>query len=365
MFSQLPSDQKIGIIGSGQLGLMMVLEGLKLGLKFNILGNKKNYICKFASCYGYEEIDKFLDESDIITFEFEQGNEDAMIAASDMGKLFPNYKSVWLKIERDREKEFLASKGLPVPRFKIAENGSEALKIVKDEFNGFAVVKRTKGGYDGKGQFYIKDNKFTEQLKTINDRLVVEEFVDFDYESSVIVVRDRSGFVNYPVSFNYNREGILIYNYGKIEDKGEVQIAKNLIEHLNYIGTMGVEFFMKDGKVMINEFSPRVHNSGHYTLNSSFTSQFENHLRAISGMTLGSTRTLDFFGMVNLLGKTNFQSVILKYGDIYWYGKENSNPRRKVGHINITGGSIGDVKTKIDSLMTELYMDNLEFLKII
>ncbi len=365
MFSQLPSDKKIGIIGSGQLGLMMVLEGLKLGLKFNVLGNKKDYICKFASCYGYEEIYKFLDESDIITFEFEQGNEDAMISASDMGKLYPNYKSVWLKIERNREKEFLASKGLPIPRFKIAENGSEALKIIKDEFNGTAVVKRTKGGYDGKGQYYIKDNKFTEQLKTINDGLVIEEFVDFDYESSVIVVRGRSGFVNYPVSFNYNREGILIYNYGKIEDKGEVQIAKNLIENLNYIGTMGVEFFVKDGKVMINEFSPRVHNSGHYTLNSSFTSQFANHIRAISGMALGSTKTLDFFGMVNILGKTNFKSTILKYGDVYWYGKENSNPRRKVGHINLTGESMGDVKTKIDSLISELYINNLEFLKII
>jgi 5-(carboxyamino)imidazole ribonucleotide synthase len=365
MFSQLPSDQKIGIIGSGQLGLMMVLEGLKLGLKFNILGNKKDYVCKFASCYGYEDIDKFLDESDIITFEFEQGNEDAMIAASDMGKLYPNYKSVWLKIERDREKEFLTSKGLPVPRFKIAENGSEALKIIKDEFNGTAVVKRTKGGYDGKGQIYIKNNNFIDQLKTINDRLVIEEFVDFDYECSVIVVRGARDFFNYPVSFNYNREGILIYNYGKLEDKGEVKIAKDLTKYLDYRGTMGVEFFIKDGKVMINEFSPRVHNSGHYTLNSSFTSQFENHLRAISNMSLGSTETLNFFGMVNILGKTDVQSELLKYGTVYWYGKENSNPRRKVGHINIIGSSIEDVKTKIDSLISQLYPDNLESIRII
>ncbi len=364
MFSHLPSDKKIGIIGSGQLGLMMVFEGLKIGLKFNVLGNKNDYVCRFTTCYGFEEIRNFLDESDIITFEFEQGNEEAMIAASDAGKLYPNYKSVWLKIERDREKEFLASKGLPVARFRIAENGMDASLIIRDEFNGLAVVKRTKGGYDGKGQIYVRGSEQLDRLKKIQDKLVVEEFVDFDYESSVIVARDSKDLVSYPVSFNYNKDGILIYNYGEIEDNGEVQVAKKLLNELNYIGTMGVEFFSKDGTVMINEFSPRVHNSGHYTLNSSFTSQFENHIRAIAGIGLGSTRTQNFFGMVNILGKANIPSEVLGMGNVHWYGKENSNPRRKVGHININGATIEEVKSKIDILISKIYSNNLDFLKM-
>ncbi len=363
MFSQLPSNSKIGIIGSGQLGLMMVLEGIKLGFNFNVLGKTSDYVCRFAKCYGDNEIKQFLDDSEIVTFEFEQGNENAMIEASDKSKLYPNYKSVWLKIEKDREKKFYSSYGFPVPSYKIAESGADALKVAKDEFNGNAVIKRTSGGYDGKGQFYVRNNKITDNIENLRERMVVEELVEFDYESSVIITRDRSKIVSYPVSFNYNREGILIFNYGSIKDNGETEIARSIAEKLDYIGTMGVEFFIKNGKPLVNEFSPRVHNSGHYTLNSSFTSQFENHIRAISGIGLGQTSTIDFFGMVNILGKSGIKSNILNLGNVYWYGKDNTSPRRKVGHINVTGSTQEDIKKKIDLLLNELYDNDFNFLK--
>lgn len=364
MFSQVPSDETIGIIGSGQLGLMMVLEGIKFGMKFNILGNKGDFVCKFGKCFSNEDYKQFIDESTIITFEFEQGNENAMIAASDSKKLFPSYETVWLKIEKLREKSFLSSKGIAVPRFKLAGDGKEALKIVKDEFNGTAVIKKSAGGYDGKGQFYIKNNVYSEAIEKLRENLIVEEFINYDYESSVIITSDGYKTVSYPVSFNFNTDGILVYNYGPVENRREIDVAKKISEFLHYRGTMGVEFFVRKDEILVNEFSPRVHNSGHYTLNSSITSQFENHLRAISGIEIGSTLTNNFFGMVNILGKSYVPSDLCSLGNVHWYYKNNTNPRRKVGHINISGKAINEVKEKINVVIDRLYSNNFYFLKL-
>ena len=354
-FSRLPSDHTIGIIGSGQLGLMIVLESARLGVKFNVLGNKRDYVCKFAKCFDNSEDTKFLDDSTLVTFEFEQGNEEAMIKASDEGKLVPEYKNVWMKIERDREKQFLFENGFPVARFVIAQNGKEALKIIRDEFNWSAVIKKVRGGYNGKGQYYIRNMNYDPQIEKINEKVVVEEFIEFDHESSIIVTRSNSEFVSYPVSHNVNKEGILLYNYGPIRSYGEKEIARKLADKLNYRGTMGIEFFVNNGKAIINEFSPRVHNSGHYTTNSSFTSQFENHIRGISNSPLGATNTLNYFGMINLLGVPSIDPLVENYGNIFWYNKENTTPRRKVGHINISGESIDEVINKIEIIQKMIF----------
>jgi len=343
---------------------MMVLESSGLGIKFNVLGNRGDRVCNFARCYDNSDYRKFVDDSTLVTYEFEQGNEDAMLLAQDEGKLVPEYENVWMKIERDREKEYLRSHGFPVARFVVVDGGEEALRAARDEFNWKAVIKRARGGYDGKGQFYILSEKHGEDLKKIEGKLVVEEFIDFDYESSIILSRGKEGISCYPVSFNFNREGILIYNYGKIKDSGEREVASNLSSSLDYQGTMGVEFFVREGRVIINEFSPRVHNSGHYTLNFSATSQFENHIRAISSLPLGSTETMPYFGMVNILGKSKVNSSLLKEGNVFLYGKESTSPRRKVGHVNVSGNSVEDVKKRIERIMEQLYSNDLSFLKL-
>ncbi|MGC8645690.1 MAG: ATP-grasp domain-containing protein [Thermoplasmata archaeon] len=362
-FSQLPFDGSIGIIGSGQLGLMMVLESAGLGVRFNVLGNTSDPVCRYAKCYDNSEYERFVEESSIVTYEWEQGNGNAMLLASEEGKLVPEYGNVWMKIERDREKEFLSRKGFPVARFTVVENGREAIKAVRDEFNWNAVIKRVSGGYDGKGQLYVRNEKYDPAVEKISGRLVVEEFVDFDYESSIILARSGEEMSYYPVSYNFNSDGILVYNYGPIRDSGEREIAGKLAESLGYRGVMGVEFFVRDGKAIINELSPRVHNSGHYTINSSVTSQFENHVRAITSLPLGSTSTPSFFGMVNILGKSFVNAGIARQGNVFLYGKESTSPRRKVGHVNVSGNSIDDVRGKIERIIGELYGNDLSFLR--
>ncbi|MEM0128287.1 MAG: 5-(carboxyamino)imidazole ribonucleotide synthase [Thermoplasmatales archaeon] len=364
MFSQLPSDLRIGIIGSGQLGLMMVLESAGLGIEFNVLGNMDDRVCRYAKCFDNSRYKEFVEESSIITYEFEQGNEDAMRLASDRKKLVPDYTSVWMKIERDREKEYLSRNNFPVVRFVIADNGKEAIREVRDQFNWRAVIKKVKGGYDGKGQFYVLNERYDANIDKIKDKVVVEEYIDFDYESSIIVARNKDGISTYPVSFNVNKDGILLYNYGPIHDSGESELGKRLSLSMNYIGVMGIEFFVRDGIATINEFSPRVHNSGHYTINSSTTSQFENHVRAVAGLPLGSTETNGYFGMLNILGKSHLSSDLVKYGNIFWYGKENDSPRRKVGHINIQGTTFDEVVNKINLLLDKIYGNDTSFLKV-
>ncbi|MEL9914574.1 MAG: 5-(carboxyamino)imidazole ribonucleotide synthase [Thermoplasmatales archaeon] len=364
MLSRLPSEFPVGIIGSGQLGLMMVLESAGLGIEFNVLGNVNDKVCRYARCFDNSRYEDFIEESSVVTYEFEQGNEEAMLLASRKNKLIPDYRNVWMKIERDREKEYLKNNNFPVPRFVTAENGKEAIREIRDQFNWKAVVKKVRGGYDGKGQFYVLNDKYDPRIEKIEEKVVIEEYVDFDYESSIIIVRGNNEISAYPVTLNVNKEGILLYNYGPIKDSGETDIGMKLATSMNYIGVIGIEFFVKDGKAIINEFSPRVHNSGHYTINSSATSQFENHIRAIAGLPLGSTKTYGYFGMVNILGMTYIDSDLASYGNVFLYGKENSSPRRKVGHINVQGSSINDVRGKIETLLQRIYRNDFSKLKI-
>nr|WP_252900356.1 ATP-grasp domain-containing protein [Vulcanisaeta sp. JCM 14467] len=196
-------------------------------------------------------------------------------------------------------------------------------------------------------------------------RFVVEELVNFDYEVSIVVTRDGKGdFRAYPPTFNYNSKGILVYNYGPLND-GEVldkfvEVARKLADSLNYVGTMAIEFFVRGGDVLINEFAPRVHNTGHYTLDAAFVSQFEQHLRAITGMELGDTALLSYGGMVNILGTSRVPPEVLRYGKVYWYGKGEVRRRRKMGHVNVVGESLDDVKRKISIIMDLIYPEGVD-----
>lgn len=361
MMSSL-QNYKIGILGGGQLGWMMILEGRKLPLKFYVLGNPEDPACKIADkCYPLENYKEMIDESDVVTFEFEHVSEEALNYAEEKRKLLPRINSVELKRERYKEKEFLRDHNFPVPRFEVADNGEEALRILKNDFNNIGVIKQSKGGYDGKGQYFIKEDSEKYQfIKNMNYKFVVEEFIDFDFEASIIVTRSKREFKSFTPSFNYNEKGILIYNYGPYFNTEIEKIGEKLTKDLNYIGTMGIEFFVKGNQVLINETAPRVHNTGHYTLDASFVSQFEQHLRAISDMDLGDTTFLKPFGMVNILGKSDFPKEILRIGKVYWYGKNEAKKRRKMGHVNIIGKDLEDVKGKIDNIMKLLYTEGPE-----
>jgi len=354
---------KIGILGGGQLGWMMILEGRKFPFKYYVLESDPNApACKIADkYYKPEDYKNFVEDCDIVTYEFEHVYDKALEYANEKEKLIPGMKEIMLKRERYKEKLYYKENNFPTPRFFIAENGEEALEIARKEFDGFAVLKQSRGGYDGKNQYFLKkDLEKFEFLKDIKEKFVVEEFIDFDYEASVIVVRDKEKVIAYPPTFNLNKAGILIYNYGPFGVKEIQDIAKRLANSLNYIGTMGVEFMIKGQKVYINEFAPRVHNTGHYTLDAAFISQFENHVRAISGIELGSTELICYGGMLNILGKNDVDLKVLKYGKLYWYGKGEVRKRRKMGHINVIGKSLEEVKEKIDELIKIVYPEGIE-----
>jgi len=362
-FSLQNSKFKIGILGGGQLGWMLILEGKKFPFEFYVLEKDKEApACKLADkFFSPEDYKRFVDECDVVTFEFEYVSDNALEYAAEKNKLVPSIETINLKRQRHKEKLYYLKNNFPTPRFLIANDGEEALDIAKCEFGGVAVLKQSYGGYDGKNQYFLSGNvEDFYFLREIKSTFVVEEYIDFDYEASVIVVKDKDKVFAYPPTFNFNQKGILVYNWGPIENGKIVELAINLAKSLDYVGTMGVEFMIKGENIYINEFAPRVHNTGHYTLDAAFVSQFENHIRAISGLDLAPTELFCYAGMLNILGTSDFDpKEVLKYGKLYWYDKREVRKRRKMGHINVVGKSIEEVKHKIYELIKIIYPEGL------
>jgi len=363
---------RVGILGGGQLGWMMILEGRKYPLAFYVLDSPEAPACRVADkCFKLEEYKELVDSVDVVTFEFEHVYGEALRYANEKDKLLPGIESVELKRERWKEREFLRRAGVPTPRYYLAYSVDEVAKLLKNEFNFYGVVKESRLGYDGKGQYFIKSQsdfeKARDYLAKVRDVFVVEEYVDFDYEASIILVRDqRKNFACYPPTYNRNEKGVLVYNYGPLRDGGitaqMAEVAKKIALALDYVGVMAVEFFVKSERVFVNEIAPRVHNTGHYTLDAAHISQFEQHLRAITGLGHGSTELTSCGGMVNVLGLP-LESIpieVLRYGKLYWYGKREVRKRRKMGHINIVDSNVESVKAKVEKVLSILYPNGLD-----
>ncbi len=366
------SDLRIAILGGGQLGWMMILEGRRYPLTFYVVDNFDAPACTIAhKCFDFSNYKSAIDSADVVTYEFEHVPYEALRYADEKEKLVPRIDAVELKRERWRERVFYKNIGVPTPRFFITESFEEALQLVRTEFDYRAVIKQSTGGYDGKGQFFIKCKedfeKVRDSIAKIHDVFIVEEFIDFDYEASVVLVRDSKGNVyTYPPTHNLNTKGILIYNYGPLENveisKKIVDIATKIAEKLNYVGVMAVEFFIKNSDAIVNEFAPRVHNTGHYTLDAANISQFEQHIKTVTGLEATKPELLSSGGTVNILG-IPFNKIpleILKIGKVYWYGKKEVRKRRKMGHINIVDTTTKNVKNKIETVMSLLYPDGIE-----
>lgn len=351
---------RIGIIGSGQLGWMMILEGRKLGDQFFVLGGDHNDPASRIADrhFAYSEYREFVDECDVVTYEFEHVNQDALEYASEQKKLRPGIEPVKLKRDRSREKEFLQSAGFPVPRFTVAESLQELGNARKDF--GRCVIKTVSGGYDGKGQYYLKaDQNVPEDMP--EQKYIIEDFIDYQYEASIIISRSTRGEISaHTPSYNLNMNGILINNLAPTDDNGMLEIARKLVYTLNYVGVMGIEFFIVDGKPIINEFAPRVHNTGHHTLVGSSISQFEQHIRAITGLPVGSPELLSPSGIVNIIG-TGLDWIkknsVLKIGgtQVYWYGKDDIRRKRKMGHVNCVSPNEEGLRTKLGQVMAVVY----------
>mgnify|MGYP000530495133 CR=1 FL=1 len=364
----------LGIIGGGQLGMMLTEAAKKMPEHISkVIVLDPNQNCS-ASLVGAEQIiadfkdrDAIIDLSkkvDIITYEIESGDSDVLKSVESNAEVNPSPET--LKIIQDKflQKTFLQNNHIPVPEFIKIEN-IEEVKIGLKKFGYPALLKARRDAYDGKGNFKIdSENEIQEAYDYFKgQKLMLEKFVPFKMEVSVIASRNTKGEIKtFPLVENIHEKNILRETIAPARTSIDVskkaeKIASDTMNVLKGAGVFGIEMFVtQDDEIVINEIAPRVHNSGHHTLQSSKTSQFEQHLRAILGLDLGNTELVYNTIMYNILGNSDFQGeykkMIVTEKNIFlkMYEKKISKPLRKLGHLNLVGS---DNQT-IDQLLDEL-----------
>jgi 5-(carboxyamino)imidazole ribonucleotide synthase len=358
----------IGVLGAGQLGRMLALAGYPLGHRFRFFDSASDSPAGLlaeqitADYADTSALEKFASGLDVITYEFENVPVETVRYLEKFVPVYP--PAIALEKAQDRfvEKSFFCELEIPTPKFTIGfSNGFENGQT--DGIGFPAVLKTRRMGYDGKGQAIINtqadlgNGLGNEQT----DELILEEFITFRRELSIIAVRNKSGETRfYPLIENHHKDGILglsIVN-GNISSELQKQAeeyAELVMNKLNYVGVLTIEFFEKDGQLLANEMAPRVHNSGHWTIEGSITSQFENQVRAVTDAPLGSTNPLGVCGMVNLVGTIPDVEFILKIegAHLHLYDKE-PRAKRKLGHITFVEKDMETLQKKID-LVKEVY----------
>jgi 5-(carboxyamino)imidazole ribonucleotide synthase len=342
----------IGIIGAGQLGRMLALAGYPLGLRFVFLdqsedapGAQVGRIVRgaFDDPAGLAELASAVD---IVTFDVENVPVDAIREIARQKPFLPPPNALGASQDRLDEKTLFRSLRIPTPPFAAVDSLSDLQKSVQS-IGLPGVLKTRRLGYDGRGQYFLREPADIErawnQLGSVP--LIYEGFVDFSREVSIIGVRSTKGEIAcYPLSANTHSSGILRYSTAPyrnapLQRQAETHL-KRLMKHFDYAGVLTIEFFVKRGQLIANEMAPRVHNSGHWTIEGAATSQFENHIRAILGLPLGSTRPIGHSAMVNFIGTIPAAARVLAIPGVHYhsYGKE-PRPNRKLGHCTIVSNS--------------------------
>lgn len=370
------SNLKLGIIAGGQLGKMLIQEASKWDLVTYVLDNDENCPARSIASYyikgsniDFDSVYQFGKMVDILTFEIENVNIEALKKLKSEGlKIVPEPEILELIQDKGLQKEFYKNNGIPTSAFKIYESKATILNgIDKGEINLPFVQKLTKGGYDGHGVTVI--NSKNDLTKLLSGVSVIEEKVEIEKEISVIVARNRKGEIkSFPVVEMYfdpiaNLVDELICPASITVEQSEkaVNIASEIIELLNMEGLLAVEFFIDSkGEVIVNEVAPRPHNSGHHTIESIITSQFEQHLRAILNLPLGSTKIKLPSVMINILGADGYEGPVIYEGlseslaidgvKIHLYGKKITKPNRKMGHVTIMSSSINCALKKAEKV---------------
>ena len=351
-------SKTLGIIGGGQLGMMLTEAAQNLDdiSKIIVLDPTEN--CPAAKVGAQQIIADFKDEdaikklselSDIITYEIESGNSDVLKKLEENTEINPSPDTLRIIQDKLLQKQFLQKNGIAVAEFEKIENKEELNQMI-DKMGLPLLLKTRRDAYDGRGNYKINSkSEINDALDLFSGKtLMVEKFVKFEKEVSVIAARNTKGEIStYPVVENIHENNILRTTIapGRVSEavrKEAEKIAEKTMEVLHGAGVFGIEMFVtSDDEILINEIAPRVHNSGHHTLQSCNTSQFEQHLRAILGMELGDSSIKTPTIMYNILGPKTFQgeyNVLFKKQDnihLKMYGKLESKPQRKIGHVNI------------------------------
>lgn len=359
-------SKKIGILGGGQLGRMIIQAGIDFNIPFKVLDPDSSAPCKDitefvqGSLKDFDSVYSFGKDCDVITIEIEHVNTAALRKLQNEGKkIFPQPEVIELIQDKRLQKQFYEREGIPTAEFVLTENAAE---VVRFKHLLPAVNKLGREGYDGRGVQVLR----TEQdlNKAFDQPGLLETLVDFKKELSVVVARNEKGEVTtFPVvELVYHPEANLVEflfapaQISPAEEKKAREVAEEVINKLNMVGLLAVELFLtRDGNVLVNEIAPRPHNSGHQTIEANVTSQYEQHLRAILGWPLGSTKQLCPAAMVNILGEENYEGVAVYDGleevlsiegaHIHLYGKKLTKPFRKMGHVTILNSNIDELKS--------------------
>ena len=342
----------LGMLGGGQLGRFFVIAAHEMGYRVTVLDpDKESPAGKIADahiCAAFDDkaaLKQLAKSCQAISTEFENVPADSLSLLATSTLVRPSAHSIAIAQHRVSEKNFLKNAGLPVAPYAVITVEAD---LPNDDSNIYpAILKVARFGYDGKGQARVKNRQEAQAAlaKFEHEECVLEKMMKLDYEVSVVLARDAQGNIaTFPTSENSHLNGILDFTIvparGSDATNHQAQkLAISVAEKLNYIGVIGVEFFVCDGELLVNEMAPRPHNSGHFTIDDCVTNQFEQQVRVMVGLPLGSSRQHSPAVMVNLLGTSNATPAIRKMptGSMHWYDKTENRPRRKMGHINFIG----------------------------
>lgn len=356
---------RVLVYGAGQLAQMMYLAGVPLGIDVQAVDVKDDTVVHPVSKRPLEQnLVQAIESSDALTVEFEHVPERLLEQAAKTDKLMPSMDAILVGADRVREKHLLERFSIPNCPHRIVthlDQLDDCVKTLGDKL----IIKASRDGYDGYGQWRLKD---ASQLESIKDALsgvdleavplVVEKMLQFERELSLIGVRSRSAEIKvYPLAENLHHNGQLHVSVAPASQVSEAlaqqaqQIFTTLAEGMQYVGVLAVEMFQCGEELLVNELAPRVHNSGHWSLSGAHTSQFENHLRALVGLPLGDTRALSPSAMINVIGCSTFSRDLLSIPGchLHWYGK-SVREKRKMGHINVTADSYAQLGEKLHKL---------------
>ncbi|MES2587858.1 MAG: 5-(carboxyamino)imidazole ribonucleotide synthase [Bacteroidota bacterium] len=357
---------RLGVLGGGQLGRMLIQEALNFNVKIHCLDPDKNAPCaEIASTFiqgslnDFDTVLAFGKDKDVLTVEIENVNIEALEELEKAGKkVYPQPRVLKIIKDKGLQKQFYIDNNIPTSDFRLVEKPSDLAN--NTDFLPFVEKMRT-GGYDGKGVTTIKSE--ADFPKAFEVPSIIEKFVDFEKELAVIVARNEKGEITvFPsVECEFSPTANLVEflfapaNISQeIEQKAQ-EIAKDIISKLDMVGLLAVEFFLtKNGELLVNEIAPRPHNSGHHTIECNITSQYEQHLRSILNLPLGDTEIVQAGVMINLLGEEGFEGnavyegleevLVISGVKVHIYGKEKTKSNRKMGHVTIVNSDLEKAK---------------------
>lgn len=362
----------IGILGAGQLARMLAQAGQPMGLEFIFLDPATDACAaEFGEhiCADWDDeaaLEKLGRRSDVVTFDFENVPESSASLIESLCPVFPPPRALYKSQDRLREKSMMQELGIPVAPFYPVSSRPDLIAAV-EKIGLPCVLKTRRFGYDGKGQAVLRFQEDMERAwQTLGDfDLICEAFVPFDLECSIIAARGRDGqTVYWPLTRNLHRDGILAVSRvpafdQQLQDRAE-NLIQRLLDHLDYTGVMALELFLKDDELLANEFAPRVHNSGHWSIDGADTSQFENHLRAICGLPLGDAGNSLPTLMFNLLGDMPDCSNPAfpdqhPIAGLHWHDyHKTARAGRKIGHVTVTADNEAELRARSAQLAGKL-----------